>query len=163
MDPIRFNALTGFLAFLNIGAIAILPLLHFTFGSIFFWVLSIFYFIYFGIILFKRKIFVNYIHNPYPSKIALGIFIAISIIMFMGGLAIGAPGQYGFILYYLSETGQAIYIYSVLYAIGLIMTTLALIMLYPINKEYEEQPRRRKKKSRAQRRKEALKQRSKNH
>ncbi len=162
MDFILFNALTGFLAFMNIGTILILPLLHLTFGSILFWILLLFYFINFGVLLFKRKIIVTSIHNPQQSKIAIGFFIATSIIMFMGMLASGPRGQYGIIHYFLSETGLTIYIFSVLYAIGFIMSLFSVIMLYPINKEYEVQPRRRKKKSRAQRRKEALKQRLKN-
>lgn len=162
IDPILFKALTGFLLFLNMGTISVIPLLYYSMGSILFWLLFIFCLLYFGFILKKRKMIAEGIRNPQQSNITKGFLVAMTTFMIIGGLAAGPPGQLGIIQYFLTDTGITIYIFSTFYIFGLIMLYISIIMLYPIDKEYEEQPRRRKKKSRAQRKKEALKQRYKN-
>lgn len=160
MESVRFNTIINFIAILNIGFYAVMPLIEFAFGSIIFLVVSAIYLAVLGFTIVKKHLIADGILNLKDSKIGIGAMIAIVVIMIIGGFGASRVGQERFFLSQLSDFQHKIYAFSVMYLIGLWLTFISPVIFKHKEAKAEAENPLRRKTSRAQRRREAKKKRN---
>lgn len=146
----KYRRLMNLFLFFNLGISLLMPFFFVYFGTLYFWAGLIFYLSYVIFLFSKAKVIADGMYKPSESKIWKIYLVSIVIIGF-----IGIPGYYmpssGLFLDLMSEEVKDIYYPEVLYLMGLVLTFLLPILLYPKKTEVEEQPQGRKKLSRANR------------
>jgi hypothetical protein len=110
------------------GFFTVTPLLRITFNTLLFWPVFLLYLFFLGYSLIKRELIFQAFHKPGGSKLAIGTFGFLLILIIICAFTF-RNGQELIILRLLNDHQGALFISCMLYAIGLLVSFLSSAML----------------------------------
>ncbi|ALC91665.1 hypothetical protein AM500_19160 [Bacillus sp. FJAT-18017] len=150
VDRQSHQRMIGFFMILNFGLHAVMPLFFLSFGTILFYISLGTYLLLLFFLITKTKVIAEGIHNPAESWIGKAFIITAAIIVFVAIPADARPTE-GLIMRLLDDKVKQIYIITSMYLVGLVITFVLPVFFYPADFKAEEQPKGRRKLSRAER------------
>lgn len=127
-NTIRYNSLVAFLTFLTMGYFLATPIFRISFETMVFWPILFLYLLVIGYSLLKREMIFQAFHRPGKSKIALGSYAFLIILIVISAFSF-RNGQELIIMQLLNQN-QGIFFFSfLLYLGGLFMSFISFALL----------------------------------